>query len=179
MTGGIVLDASVAIAIARREPSASELVGILRASVERGERRLVPDDFWLELVNVLVRRHRLAPEGVVEALRDVDGLGVESVRIDRVLLLVSLDLATRAGLSAYDAAYLALAEVEDARLLSLDRQLIEAAGPRGISLASTGPRRLGEPRAAYGPQPIDWARFGPYLAELRVTTRRAAGTRDG
>lgn len=128
---------------------------------------MVPDHFWLEVANVLTRRYGVTAEEAVERLRDVDDFGLRSIRIDRPLLLVTLDLQARFGLSAYDAAYLALAETEDARLLTLDGRLALAAGPRAIRLAGVGEGRLSEEPAAYG-EPIDWARFGPYLAELRA-----------
>ncbi|HEX4897748.1 MAG TPA: type II toxin-antitoxin system VapC family toxin, partial [Candidatus Limnocylindrales bacterium] len=69
-----------------------------------GGRILVPDSFWLEVTNVLMRRYRAAPEEALEALREVDDLGVESVRVDRALLLAGIDLQHARGLSAYDAA---------------------------------------------------------------------------
>jgi hypothetical protein len=91
----------------------------------------------------------------------------ESVGIDRSLLLVAIDLQARFGLSAYAAAYLALAETENARLLTLDRQLSRAAGTRTVRLPGIGEGRLSEDPASYG-EPVDWGRFGPYLARLRA-----------
>jgi predicted nucleic acid-binding protein len=170
----IVLDASAAIAIIRLEPPASALLAALRDTVAKGSRRLVPDGFWLELVNVLIRRYRATPERAIEAIRDIDDLGVESVRIDRPLLLVAIDLQARFGLSAYDASYLALADTADARLLTLDRQLSFAAGARAIRIPGLGQDRVSELPAQYG-EPVDWARFGPYLARLRADAHKAAG----
>jgi predicted nucleic acid-binding protein len=170
----LVLDASVAIAIVRREPTAPALRALVRASIAHGGRRLVPDDFWLELANVLVRRHRASPEMVVEALREVDDFDLESVRLDRPLLLATLDLQARFGLSAYDAAYLALADAEDGQILTLDVELARAAGGRAVRIHGAGRRRLSEEPAPYGHDAIDWARFGPYLARLRAEARDAA-----
>lgn len=175
-TAALVLDASVAIAIVRSEPTAPALLALLRTSIAHGGRRLVPDDFWLELANVLVRRHHASPEEAVEALREVDDFELESVRLDRPLLLASLDLQARFGLSAYDAAYLALANAEDARLLTLDAELARAAGRRTVRLQGAGRSRLSEEAASYGHEAIDWARFGPYLARLRAEARDAAAS---
>jgi predicted nucleic acid-binding protein len=169
----VVLDASAAISIIRREPPASALLAFLRDTVAMGNIRLVPDCFWLEVVNVLIRRYRATPEKTIEAVRGIDDLSVESVRVDRPLLLVAIDLQARFGLSAYDASYLALAETEDARLLTLDRQLALAAGPRAIRIPGLGQERLSEQPAPYG-ELVDWARFGPYLAQLRAEARRNA-----
>ena len=163
----IILDASAAIALIRREPAWPAIAEVLRASARDAVRLLAPEAFWLEVVNVLVRRHGLPPSQVVEALRELDDLGIDSVRIDRPLLLVTIDLQARFGLSAYDASYLALAETEDARLLTLDRQLADASGGHAVEIPGMHPRRVSEQQAPYG-EPVDWSRFGPYLARLRA-----------
>ncbi len=105
------------------------------------------------------------------AIRDLDELGIETVTTDRPLVLAALDLAVTHGLSAYDAAHLALAEAADALLLTLDARLARAAGARAAIHRRPTAR---EAPARYGTdQPLpDWARHGRYLAELR----RAAAT---
>jgi predicted nucleic acid-binding protein len=170
----IVVDAAVAIALIRREPAATALDETLRESAHEAVRLLAPEAFWLEIANVLVRRHGISSSDVVEALRETDDLGIDTIPLDRPLLLVTIDLQARHGLSAYDAAYLALAEIEDARLLTLDRRLALAAGPRAIHTVGLGLERLSETSAPYG-EPVDWARFGPYLARLRAEARTIAG----
>ena len=152
----------------RVEPAARTLRPLLIGADVRELRILVPDGFWIELANVLVRRYSMTPEEVVEAMREIDELDVESVRIDRVLLLAAMDHQHRHRLSAYDATYLALAESEGARLLTLDVMLAAAAGDRAIRLDGMPPRRLSEGATEYGRDPVDWARFGPYLAQLRA-----------
>ncbi len=166
----IVLDASVAVAIIRREPSRPTLLAVLRETATGRGDRVVPDHFWLEVANVLIRRYGVTPAEAVEQLRVIDDFDLRSIRIDRPFLLVTLDLQARFGLSSYDAAYLALAETEDARLMTLDGRLALAAGPRAVHLPGLTQERLSEEPALYG-DPIDWARFGPYLAELRAAAR--------
>jgi predicted nucleic acid-binding protein len=117
----IVVDASAAIALIRREPAWPAIDGALRASARDENRLLAMESFWLEVANVLIRPHGMSPSDVVEALRVMDELDIETVPLDRPMLLVAIDFQARHGLSAYDAAYLALAETEDARLLTLDR----------------------------------------------------------
>jgi predicted nucleic acid-binding protein len=170
----IVLDASAVIALMRREPASGALDEILHSSASGAVRLLVPDAFWLEFVNVLVRRYGLPPSEAVEALREMDALGIDTIPIDRPLLLVTIDLQARFGLSAYDAVYLALAEIENARLLTLDRQLTLAAGPRAVPMPGLDQGRLSEAPAPYG-EPVDWARFGPYLARVRAEAHKVAG----
>lgn len=171
----IVVDASAAIALIRHESATPALDEVLRASAREAVRLLAPDAFWLEIANVLVRRHGLSASDVVDALRETDDLGIDKVPLDRPLLLVTIDIQARDGLSAYDAAYLALAETEDARLLTLDRRLAVAAGPRAIRTPGLGLERLSEAPAPYS-EPVDWARFGPYLARLRADAQKAART---
>ena len=80
----------------------------------------------------------------------------------------------RHGLSAYDAAYLALADIEDAVLLTLDTRLAVAAGERGVIPNGS---RTNEAREPYGSPsaPPAWAAHGRYLAELRRLAAAGAG----
>jgi predicted nucleic acid-binding protein len=166
MPDGLVVDSSAALALLLGEleaPSVRER--LVRAA---GQQLLVLDLFWLEVINVLVRRHGWDPDAVVQALRELDELGIETIPPDRPMLLAALDLAASRTISAYDAAHLALAEAADASLLTLDERLAAAAGARAA--ISPGPGTH-EERAAYesdvrAPSP-DWARHGRYLAELR------------
>jgi predicted nucleic acid-binding protein len=167
----IVVDASVAIALIRREPAAAQMRSLVRGFAGAAGRFLVPDVFWVEVANALVRRYAATSEEIVEALREIDELSVASACLDRSLLLVAIDLQGRHRLSAYDALYLALAEVQDARLLTLDPRLADAAGERAVRLDGMPPPRLAGETATYGSEPVDWARFGPYLARLRAEAR--------
>jgi predicted nucleic acid-binding protein len=169
MADGLVLDSSAALAMLLGEPEATTIREHLIAAA--GQRLLVLDLFWLEVTNVLVRRHGWDPDLVVEAVRELDELGIETIAPDRPMLLVTLDLAATHDISAYDAAHLALAEAPDAPLLTLDERLARAAGPRAAVRPRPGTR---EEPARYGRTRTspNWARHGRYLAELR----RAAGS---
>ncbi len=163
MAERIVLDSSAALAVVLGERGA----GRVREVVERAAtgQLLVLELFWLEVVNVLVRRHGWDPDAVVGAVRELDELGPETVAQDRPLLLAALDLASTHGISAYDAAHLALAEAAEADLLTLDERLARAAGARAVIRPEPG---TGEALAADGQTPSpDWGRHGRYLAELR------------
>ena len=164
----IVLDASAAIALIRSEGAEQAITLQISRHRIRGGRLLVPDHFWIELTNVFMNRYAASPGEAVQILREVDELGVESMRTERALVLHAIEIQHRHRLSAYDATYLALAEAEDARLLTLDVKLAAAAGDRAVRLDGMPPRRLSEAAAHYGRDPIDWARFGPYLARLRA-----------
>jgi predicted nucleic acid-binding protein len=164
VTEPVDLDASAALAILRAEPSAQAV----RRAIPVAERLIVPELFWLEVANALARRFGWEGEAIVEAVRELDELGLESVPIPRAVLLAAIDIVDRHALTAYDALYLALAESENARLLTLDARLAAAAGARAITVEGIDHRRFAEAPAGYGGDPINWTRFGPYLARLRA-----------
>ncbi len=163
--GALVVDASAALAISLQEPTSERAEAILRARSVAGGAVLVPSIFWLEVVNVLVRRHHQPPGLVLEAIVDLENLGLESVQLDRPQLLLTIDVVARYGLSAYDAAYLALAESADAQLLTADGRLAAAAGARAIPLDGGAVHEEAPPYTA------SWAASpgaAAYLRELRA-----------
>lgn len=96
-----------------------------------------PDLLWHEARNVLMmthRRKRIDFETV--------GLGMSKLRMLPIRTRTLLDdapvltLAERHGLTAYDAAYLALALESRLPLATLDKQLIAAAPKEGVALLS-------------------------------------------
>jgi predicted nucleic acid-binding protein len=165
---GLVLDSSAALAVLLGEPDGVAIRQHLAEAA--GQPIYVLDLFWLEVVNVLIRGRGWDPDGVVEALRELDELGVETVPLDRPLLLAALDLGTGNGITAYDAAHLALAQAAGVRLLTLDRALARAAGDRTSSVPRRATHETPGVYSGEARRP-DWARHGRYLAELR----RAAG----
>ncbi|MGH2456675.1 MAG: type II toxin-antitoxin system VapC family toxin [Candidatus Limnocylindria bacterium] len=162
----LVLDASVGLKLVRMEEgseAASDLVTQRLPSWIA-----VPPIFWLEVINVLARRYGYPGADVLEALHDLESLGIRTLPDDRPGRLAVIDLVERHELTSYDAAYLALAESLDADLATADRRLALAAGDRG---AFIGPDQgIAEERAAYRPRPATWPSWtdvGAYLAELR------------
>ncbi|MGH2408237.1 MAG: type II toxin-antitoxin system VapC family toxin [Candidatus Limnocylindrales bacterium] len=169
MPDHLVLDASAAVAIARGEPTADRIRSIIHDHVAADGEIVVPDHFWLEVINVLVRRYHRNADGVIHAIRELDELDLVTREIDRPLLLLALQSMLSAELTGYDAAYLALAEIVDGRLLTLDDRLAGAAGERAIPHLPEGPARSSEQAAVYGEAArlTDLSAFGAYLAELR------------
>jgi predicted nucleic acid-binding protein len=158
----LVIDASVALAILRREPQATGWLDRIRRQVASKGNVLVPSLFWLEVVNVLLRRYRLKPSDVLEAIVELEATGVETIELDRPMLLLVLDMVARHGLTAYDAAYLAVAVATDGALMTADAQLAAAAG-------NHSGRAIGETRAPFPSATwIDWPGAASYLRELRT-----------
>lgn len=178
MTTAVVFDASIAITFALRQRGVDEVDRRIEGWLARRVQMCVPTHFWLEVSNVLVRRHRLNGARVMEAIHTLDELGISTIPVDRPLLLLALDRAERFGLTTYDAAYLALAETLDATLYTSDRALLAAAGPRGLPVAGAADHRLSETPAAYGaerrPTWPDYSGASAYLSKLRAEAHRGA-----
>lgn len=164
---GLVIDASAALKLMRTESGSGDVQRHVHAAIERDEPILVPPLFWLEVVNVLAVRHRYPPTALVEAIYELEQLGIRTADVGRPTTLAVIDAIGRTGLTAYDAAYLVLAESSDATLLTADFGLAERAGDRVILVG----RRHGtaEPAAAYGIAGswADWPGAVAYLATLR------------
>jgi hypothetical protein len=127
---------------------------------------------------VLTHRHRFTGAQVLEALHVLDKVGLETVVVDRALLLLTNDLVERYRLTAYDAGYLALARVLGASFATFDREL-RMAGSDILDPAYAAPSdrtsRLSEEPAPYGEpaaveRPVTWPQWsgaGAYLGTLR------------
>jgi len=164
-SGTVVVDASVGLRVVRAEPGSEDASRVLADAA----RTCVPAFFWLEVVNVLARRHGWSGSEVIEAVHELESLGIETLEADRAALLSVIDLVERHGLSAYDAAYLALALSLDADLATADGGMARAAGDRAILIGGDG--RVAEDPAGYRPRTpswTDWADAGAYLAQLRA-----------
>ncbi len=99
---------------------------------------LVPDIWWLELVNVLLvseRRQRNAPEDTQAAMAFLRRLPVlVKPTYDREVSNAILTLGRQYNLAAYDAAYLELALREKRLLATVDTRLMAVAKSLAILL---------------------------------------------
>jgi predicted nucleic acid-binding protein len=116
-----VVDASLVCALLFAEPE--QVVAAERLSICRP---VAPALLPYELANVAVNKlRRGGTEAAVRAgLADFDGMGIELRAVEAP---VAFDLAARYTLTAYDAAYLALAVALQAPLLTFDKKLADAA----------------------------------------------------
>jgi len=172
----VVCDASVAIAWLLEEVAPLWVTAFRDRVTARQIQIRVPTLFWLEIGNRVVRTSGVTDAHVLEAFVRLEGLGFETIEMDRPQRLMAVHLARRFRLSVYDAVYLALAETADLPLATLDGRLADAATAAGRRYGdATGdhePRGLHEPHAPYGSlarpaDPISLAALGAYLAELR------------
>jgi predicted nucleic acid-binding protein len=167
----IVIDASTALSIVLKEPEGPAVTAAITQWTKEGARLIVPSHFWLEVTNALTRGRRWGGGAVLAAIHDLDQMGIETVILDRAMLVLVIDLGERHGLSAYDAAYLALAASLDASLVTLDSALRQAAGTRAIHI---GPAWLSETPAPHE-HAATWPSYkgaSAYLAKLRAEAAR-------
>ena len=167
----LVMDASVAVSIIRREPTASTAVVAISDQTHLGGRIVVPAHFWLEVTNSLMGRWRMPSAEALQALHDLDEMQLETLAVDRHLVVFAIDLSERHGLTSHDAAYLALAISMDAHLATFDEALRVAAGPRAIHI---GPPRLSESPTIYE-HSVTWPNYkgaSAFIAKLRAEAAR-------
>lgn len=123
----IVLDASAAVLLVLRDENWREVARVLGRSEEEAH---APHLIDVEVVHAL---RRLAQDGVITERRAQQALfdfsSLDLIRHPH-LHLVSRAWSLRHNLTAYDAAYVALAEGLDAPLLTRDRRLAAAPGNR-------------------------------------------------
>jgi len=122
----IVIDASAAIEWLLNSSAGRRVRDVLISDDVLAAPHLID----IEIVQVLrryVRRREITPERGRLALRDLS-----DVQLNRFphLPMVERIWEQRDRLSAYDAAYVSLAEALDATLLTCDRRLASAVGPR-------------------------------------------------
>ncbi len=168
-----VIDASVGVALVAPESGTSVARSLVRAYAASAVEILAPTHFWLEVTNALVRGKGTPAGGAIEDLLTLDGLVVRTIEIDRPLLLLTIETMDRFGMTAYDAAYIALARSMDARLATLDQRLASAATQAGVPTDPEPPRRIADagardvPDARLDPAWAHSAAIGQQIAELR------------
>ncbi len=122
----IVVDANVAVKWYLPEEGEEEAFEVFEAG-SRGETTLVAPDMILpEVGNVFWLRHRrghISRERVLEAWDSFRNAGI-SLRESGPLMFFALEIALDTGCAVYDALYVALAEAEDAKLITADRKLV-------------------------------------------------------
>jgi predicted nucleic acid-binding protein len=130
-----VLDASLALAWALPDETSRQADRFL-ARVTRESTLWVPALWWYEIANALTtarRRHRVAEEDTLRLVELYGTLPLETdVQVGRDAVGRLRTLAEEYSVSAYDAAYLELAQRRLLGLATLDRRLHAAARRAGV-----------------------------------------------
>lgn len=127
-----VLDASVLVKWFHSEGEQNvEAARLLRAQFEAGELRvLAPPLLWLEIVNIAARRWAWPEDKLARLAMSLTELGFELVEPD----VVAVARWAARGLTAYDAAYVAVAEGASAELVTDDREILRIAAEVATAL---------------------------------------------
>jgi predicted nucleic acid-binding protein len=150
----------------------AEVYGLMISGLTMaGTRIVMPSHFWLEVINALLTRRQWTGERVLEAVHALDQFEFETMDLDRGLIILSLDVGERYGLTSYDAAYVAFAISMDGAVATLDAAVRVAADTRALTI---GPARLSESPAA-DEHVVTWPNYkgaSAFLAKLRAEAAR-------
>ena len=132
MPGNYVVDASVAAKLYYQEEQSDQAAAALR----NADHLIAPELLYLEMASIAAKRTRRgtsSPEQGALAVRSVADI------LDELIPLAGLasrayDLASVHGFSAYDGAYLALAEARGFKLLTADLKLARLAAQVGLGV---------------------------------------------
>ena len=133
-----VLDASVALRWFLEDPVPEYAARVKRMFLD-GHRALVPMVWNLEIANALANSARkgvVPPEDLDDHLLQIENLLIRHIesQMECISIRRAFTMARTFGLTAYDAAYLDLAQSEKLPLCTLDAQLRKAAERAGVEL---------------------------------------------
>ena len=141
----VVVDASIAAAWLLPEEDSDAAEALIAALSGRPP---IPSLFWHEARNILIvaeQRGRIVAGEAAAAMRRLRRLPLEDAGAGSDGAVLALAMAH--GLSAYDAAYLALAQERGLPLATLDQKLAQAARQEGVDVAWAA-RTVGQLRSA-------------------------------
>lgn len=130
----IVADASVVIELLMGGPRS----GSIRVALSAHSEVHAPEHFHVEVMSALRRRSLRHEMGELRAAEALTALSELRAITYPVIEMVEEIWSMRARLTAYDAAYLALAQRLDIGLITLDGGLARAAAADGRLVALTG-----------------------------------------
>jgi predicted nucleic acid-binding protein len=132
----IVLDASALGKLFRNEPGSQALRRLVHAAATAGEDVTAPPIARHEVLNIVARTVQegaLAADGGFDHYAHVMAL----VKVADFTPRHDYTLAVETGITAHDAAYIALAESTESTLVSYDKKQLRAAAGR-VALAAPG-----------------------------------------
>jgi predicted nucleic acid-binding protein len=111
----------------------------------------VPYLWRLEFPNALLMAERRRRVGREQRLEILDNAAQLSLRTDQTMpdIRTLSSLADRRGLTVYDASYLELAARSNSDLITLDRNLAQAAAAEGVAVLTPGRSTAAQARKRY------------------------------
>jgi predicted nucleic acid-binding protein len=138
----IVVDASVMVALYIEEPLSTAARAALLRAREGGDQLHAPDLLLVECANAFwkrVGRKELDRASAMTAISSLSSLEeLDRHPLDRQLVPAALSLAITHSLTAYDAAYAALAVQLGGTAISGDRRFIQRASEAGLPVIAVG-----------------------------------------
>ncbi|MFA5809612.1 MAG: type II toxin-antitoxin system VapC family toxin [Thermoleophilia bacterium] len=131
----LVIDTSVAAKWFLPEPLSKAADAVLEDARQGRTRLASPDLIVYEFANILWQRQKKGEISSRQAnlmMADFERLPIEMAPAD-VLGATALKIATKTGCTAYDGAFIALAEGLGSRLLTADRRLIRMVSSSGFA----------------------------------------------
>jgi predicted nucleic acid-binding protein len=125
-----VLDASVAVKWRLPEPDSAKAIALKADYVNQIHELLAPDVFPIEVAHALSRAERrgiLKPPEGSQALADFLRI-LPQLHESLVLLPRAFEISSQARIGVYDSLYVALAEGENAPLITADQRLLTLSG---------------------------------------------------
>lgn len=132
-----VLDSSLALAWVLPDEMSNQADHFL-AQISQRDLFWVPALWWYEVSNAITMAHRRQRLAEADRIRLLELYGMLPIQTDADLNLDTVwqlhSLAQEYTLSAYDAAYLELAQRKGLGLATLDRRLVKAAQRSGVNV---------------------------------------------
>ena len=136
-----VVDASVGIKLFLVEPLSDAAHALLAHLADDPPARLyVPELFFVECANILWKYVRRFGYPAADALQDIgDLVRLPLQRVSMAALAeAALTIAVQVGITAYDSAYVALAQRLDLPLITADEALVRRLAGAGLDVRSLG-----------------------------------------
>ena len=130
----IVIDTSAIIAVIANEP---ERPAIIAATQDAD--LIAPGSVHWEIGNAFTAMLRRRRVSVAQSLRALDVYHTIPIRFVDVELTMAIEIAADVGSYAYDAYLIRCAQKHRAPLLTLDRELLDAARRSGVSVIEVSP----------------------------------------
>ncbi len=122
----LVLDASVVIKWFSKEKNSEKAIEIRDRFVDGDVLIVCPDLIIYEVSNALRYAKALDKKDVKEAVESLYDLEIDIIVPTRDIIRKAIELAIDHDITVYDAVYVSLAELLDARLVTSDEKLIKA-----------------------------------------------------
>ncbi|MEM0482953.1 MAG: type II toxin-antitoxin system VapC family toxin [Nitrososphaerota archaeon] len=120
----LVLDASVAVKWFSAEKLSDKAHVILKKYVDGEVELIAPSLLFYEVANALRYNPRFGVKEVKAALKALEDLAFRVYDFKGELATNAIETAYEAGITVYDGAYVALAEMEGATLYTADEQVV-------------------------------------------------------